>query len=302
VYIIPDGWGSDGGMHTPGLRLPADLDNPEFYNANEPPADIETVEVFNNVNGGVDGVWGFTVGLVKPDPNKGGKNFYEYMPRWITGSEWPLHHELGHQLGRADHYLIWSDPNDNPAAPGAAWQRDEDYKSGIMYHGNYAHDSGIGMNQKKWDSTYRFYSEHTAMSFNRDKGVRRGLFGEYLFDVPAKTTFTIVDEAQRPLVNAKVELFVGRGRGYTGCGFNEEPNYTATTDADGRFTLERNPWEHVFIWGNNGVLMFKVTAEQNESPRIGFRDIGHFNVKYWRGAADQAAMTVPVTLYAGESD
>ena len=60
----------------------------------------DELDVFTNVIGGVDGVWGFSVDLVKPDPNKDGKNFYAFMPRWITGSEWPLHHELGHQLGR----------------------------------------------------------------------------------------------------------------------------------------------------------------------------------------------------------
>ena len=313
VYVIPDGWGSKGGMHTPGLRLPADLDDPEFYNANEPPADVAQVEVFNNVNGGVDGVWGFTVDLINPDPNKGDKNFYEFAPHWLTGSEWPLHHELGHQLGRADHYLIWSDPNDNPAAPGAAWQREPSYKDGIMYHGNYSHDANIGHNTKKWDSTYRFYSEHTAASFNRDKGVRRGLFGEYFFDVPAATTFTFLDENLEPVKNATVEIFVGRGRGYTGCGFNAEPHYTGETSSAGTYALSQSPWEHVFIWGNNGVVMFKLTppdasggamaaedtagADAAPGTLIGFRDLGHFNTAYWRGHTDHAKLTVPVKPY-----
>jgi hypothetical protein len=292
VYIIPDGWGHKGGMHTPGLKQPANLDAPEFYNANEPPDGVET-DVFSNVNGGVDGVWGFTIDLIKDDPNRGGRNFYSGTPRWITGSEWPLHHELGHQLGRNDHYLIWSDAKDNAAVPGVGYQPPADYKDCMMFHGNYSHDNAIGKNTQKWDSTYRFYSEHTARSFNRDKGVRRGLFGEYLFDVPARNTFTFVDADGRPVADAAVEVFIGRGRGYNGCGMNAEPNHTARTDAQGVLALERSPWTHVFIWGSNGVVMFRVTPAGGK-PLVGFRDISHFNLEYWRGNKQDARYVVPL--------
>ncbi len=299
VYVIPDGWGHKGGMHTPGVRVPVDLDNPQFYNANHPPADVDAVQVFDNVVGGVDGVWGFSVDLLKEDDR--GLHFYTKQHRWVTGSEWPLHHELGHQLGRVDHYLMWADKNHNEAIPGLGWAPPADYRTGMMYHGNYSHDDAIGKNQKKWDSTYRFYSEHTARSFNRDKGTRRGLFGEYLHEVPARCTLVMIGPDRRPVRDAGVELFVGRGRGYTGCGFNAEPNFTGRTDGQGRYALERSPWEHVFIWGNNAVLMFRVTPADG-APLVGFRGLMHFNLAYWRGQTAHATIVVPLeTVAAGKA-
>jgi hypothetical protein len=287
VYIIPDGWGHAEGMHTPGVKTPVKLNHPEFYDANQAPP--ENGEVFTNVNGGVDGVWGFTVDLLKPDEH--GETFYTKQHRWLTGSEWPLHHELGHQLGRIDNYLIWSDKDDNPAAPGVGYALPPETQRGMMHHGNHAHDDAIGKNTQKWDATYRFYCEQTARSFNRDLGVRRGLFGEYLFDVPARNTFTFLTTDHTPVGGAKVEVFVGRGRGYTGCGFNATPNFVGTTDAASAYTLDRSPWDHVFIWGNNGVVMFRVTPNGG-SPLVGLLDIMSFNLAYWRGERDDAQYVV----------
>ncbi len=297
VFVIPDGWGHKAGMHTPGVRTPVNFEEPELYNANDPPEGIESVEVFNNVNGGVDGVWGFTVDLLKEGPD--GKHFYTKQHRWVTGSEWPLHHELGHQLGRIDNYLICLDEDANAALPGLGYRLPEDVRRGMMHHGNYAHDHAIGMNQKKWDSTYRFYSEHTAASLNRDLGRRRGLFGEYLFDVPAKNTFTFYGMDRRPIAGAKVDVFIGKGLGYRCCGMNEGPTMSGFTNARGEATIEANPWPHVFIWGNNGVIMFHVyprTAEPSEAdePLVGFLDITDFNLAYWRGHADHGEYLVLV--------
>lgn len=297
VYVIPDGWGAREGMHTPNVITPVNYDDPELVSANDPPADRPSVN-FNNVTGGVDGVWGFTVDLLKK--NDQGLDFYHNMHRWVTGSEWPLHHELGHQLGRNDNYLIVARGKANQAVPGLGYTPPSDYCDGMMHHGNYSHDNAIGKNTQKWDSTYRFYSEHTARSFNRDKGQRRGYFGEYLLDVPAATTFTFVDADAKPIPDAKIELFVGRGEGYTGCGFNAEPNFTGETDAAGRWHLDQSPWKHVFIWGNNGVLMFRVTPPDGK-PRIGFRHVGHFNLEYWRGHTKEAEITVPVTDVAKQA-
>ncbi len=293
VYRIPDGWGAKGGMHTPNVVVPVNCDDPELVSANDPPKDRKS-ENFNNVIGGVDGVWGFTVDLLQKKKEWGGGNFYQHSPRWLTGSEWPLHHELGHQLGRVDNYLIPTAADANEAIPGLFYNPPEDYRNGMMFSGNYAHDDAIGKNRKKWDSTYRFYSEQTAASLNRDKGVRRGLFGEYLFDVPSTNTFVILDAERRPIPGAKVELFVAKGRGYTNPGFGAEPNFTATTDDRGTWTLDRNPWDHVFIWASNGVLMFRVTPADGGGPLAGFLDISHCNLAYWRGHRDHAEYRIVV--------
>jgi hypothetical protein len=86
---------------------------------------------------------------------------------------------------------------------------------------------------------------------------------------------------------------VGRGRGYTAAGFSQTPNHTGQTDEDGTFTLDQNPWDHVFIWGNNGVLLFRVTPGDGE-PRNGFLDISFFNLAFWRGHEDHGRYTVVV--------
>ena len=116
VTVIPDGWGHTGGMHVPNVKTPVDYSNPVFVNAN-----VETRNSigYGNGTGGVDGVWGFTVDLLKKDEH--GLSFYTRMPRWLTGPEWPLHHELGHQLGRADHYLVPVSEKKNKAAPGMGY-------------------------------------------------------------------------------------------------------------------------------------------------------------------------------------
>jgi hypothetical protein len=161
----------------------------------------------------------------------------------------------------------------------------------LMHHGNDAHDEAIGKNTAKWDATYRCYCEQTACSFNRDVGVRRGLFGEYLFDVPSRNTFVFLSPLHERVPNARIALFVGRGRGYTGCGFNAEPNVVGVSDAAGAYLLDRNPWDHVFIWGNNGVVMSRVTPGGG-APLIGLLDIAQLNLAYWCGHPEQAQHVV----------
>lgn len=310
VYRIPDGWGAVGGMHTPNVLTPVDVENPQFVSANEK-IDPGVAENFNNVNGGVDGVWGFTVDLLAQKSEWGGRGFYEHHSRWLTGPEWPLHHEIGHQLGRADHYLLPTSADANDAAPGLAWQPPRDYQDCMMFTGNHAHDGALGRNQEKWDSTYRFYSEHLAASFNRDKGIRRGLFGEYLLDVPTRNEFLILDPRGDPIRNARVELFVARGRGYTNPGFNSRPDFAGRTDAGGLFRLDRNPWRHIFIWATNGVLMFRVSEAdpplqrpESSEPRdhlVGFLDISRFNLACWSGRTDPARHTVKVAPWRAPS-
>lgn len=292
VYRIPDGWGAAEGMHTPGVLLPVNLDAPQLVSAN-PLAEDPPARVFDNQIGGVDAVWGFSVDLLGPKPEWDGKGFYEFQHRWLTGSEWPLHHELGHQLGRADHYLIPTAADANEPVPGLAYEPPQAYQDGMMFRGNYAHDEAIGKNTRKWDSTYTFYTEHVARSFNRDRGVRRGLFGEYLLDVPARNTFRFLDADGQPLAGARVEVFVAKGRGYTNPGFRAEPNFTGTTDGGGSWTLDRSPWNHVFIWANNAVVMFRVApVGATDAPLVGFLDISHFNLAYWRGHEAGAEFTV----------
>jgi hypothetical protein len=307
VFIIPDGWGSTDGTHVPSVVVRAhptikgawqipDLDHPEFVNANNPPKGVE-VQTYSNSLSGCDGVWGFSVDLLKKGDD--GLHFYTRQHRWLTGSEWPLHHELGHQLGRADHYLLPVSGDQDRAVPGLGYQPPEDYRDGMMFSGNYAHDDRIGKHTYAWDSTYRFYSEHTAGSFNRDKGVPRGEFGEYYTDIPKTNRLLFVDEAGAPIKNAAVRLYRSIGRGYTNAAIADKPAFTGKTSDEGAYTLTEPPFDVIFCWGSNGVILCEL--DSGDQRLYGWVTLREFNTAYWRGETDQAQHVIIVRPFEGKA-
>jgi hypothetical protein len=167
-----------------------------------------------------------------------------------------------------------------------------------MFSGNYAHDGNIGKHGRAWDSTYRFYSEHTAASFNRDKGVPRGLFGEYYLDVPAKNIFLFVDEAGKPVANATVRLYRSIGRGYTNPAIAETPAFTGKTSDKGVYTLDEPPFAVIFCWGSNGVILCELEAASTKL--YGWVTLREFNTAYRRGNADEARHVIIVKPFEKE--
>ncbi len=262
IVILPNTYEDPGGTHAPS----------------------------DNVDGGCDGVWGFTNDLLKKNEN--GLNFYEARPQWVFGPEWPLFHELGHQLGQPDYYLLPISKEKNKAVPGMAYDPPREFRDIMMFSGNYAHDENIGMDKVKWDSGYRFWGQHTAASFNRDLGVRRGFFGTFLVDVPASQRFLIVDESGKPIPNAKVELFRSIGQGYANATIPEKPSIVSKTDASGVWALDENPYSVIFTWTSNGTLFFRVTS--GETVRYGWMNITDFNLEYWRGNTEVGNYTLQV--------
>jgi hypothetical protein len=254
ITILPESYPDPGGTHAPE----------------------------DNVTGGADGVWGFTDGLMAK--NDKGLNFYEAQPQWLFGPEWPLFHELGHQLGQPDYYLLPITKDNNKAAPGMDYTPLHGFSDIMMFSGNYAHDNNIGHDKVKWDSGYRFWGEHTAVSFNRDLGVRRGFFGTFLTDIPAKQRLKIVDENGKPIANAKVELFRAISRGYGNGLIPEKPAISAKTNASGIWMLDGSPYSVVLNWTSNGTLLFRVTSGNETS--YGWMNITDFNLEYWRGHKD----------------
>ena len=133
-----------------------------------------------------------------------------------------------------------------------------------MFSGNYAHDNNIGKNTKKWDCTYRFYDEYTSSSYSRDKGVRRGTFGEYWMDVPSKNTFTFYDEDGKAVAGAKVELHSVIGQGY-GNGFvSAKAKYAGKTDRAGAWTVEKPIYDEQVCWMTNAALFFLLETEDGK--------------------------------------
>ncbi len=259
--------------------LPADFKDPGGTHAPQ-----------DNVTGGNDGVWGFTNGLM--EKNEEGKNFYEANPQWLLGPEWPLCHELGHQLGQPDYYLLPVEKGRNGALPGVGYFPPGWFADQMMFSGNHAHDNNIGRNRIPWDSGYRFWGEHAARAYNRDQRVRRGFFGTFLIDIPAVNRFVFLDERNRPIPGFQVSLHVAISREYGNARFDVKPDFTGVTGSDGSWTLKRSPWRVVLNWTNNGAVQFVLRPREGGAVRVGFLNITDFNLAYWRGYTESATYYV----------
>ncbi|HEY3284036.1 MAG TPA: hypothetical protein VGN26_17340 [Armatimonadota bacterium] len=265
------------------VMLPEDFKDPGGTHAPE-----------DNVTGGSDGVWGFTNGLL--ERNDRGLSFYQANPQWLLGPEWPLHHELGHQLGQPDYYLLPVTAERNEALPGVPYSPPTWFQAQMMFSGNYAHDDAIGKGKGTWDSGYRFWGEHAARAFNRDSTVRRGFFGTFLADLPAATRFVLLDEQNQPLAGAKVELHVARSREYGNAWFAVKPDFAGTTDRRGGWLLSRWPWRNVLNWTSNGALEVVVQPAGDRARRVGFANITDLNLAYWRGHREVGVVPVSTRL------
>jgi hypothetical protein len=205
--------------------------------------------------------------------------------------EWSLLHELGHQLGQPDYYLLPVSAKNNGALPGVGYNPPKWFQDQMMFSGNYAHDSNVGQAKGVWDSGYRFWEEAAARAFNREPTMRRGFFGNFLTDVPASCTFVVLGDDNKPLVDAKVALHVAISREYGNARFDAQPDFTGATDTVGKWTLNRSPWRVIMNWTSNGAVQFVVTPKEGEQ-RVGFLNICDFNLAYWRGHTKNATLYV----------
>lgn len=297
VYRIPDGWGDAAGTHAPLVLAPIDRDRPRFVKAGVG-ADRLPAVPFTAAAAGCDLVWGFRADLLAPDPRRGGKTYFEARPGALNGTDWALFRQVLGQLGRADHSLIAVDGADNLALPG------------VGYAPPPAQRDLLDLSPEEVESLSGepplALGQHAAASLNRDHGRRRGFFGDYLLDVPRVNRFRLQWPGGQPARGARVELFVSKGRSYSRPLIRALPSFVGLCDADGVYQLDRSPWNHVFTWATNGVLMFAVTpptdppSPDGEWPTsapaspafIGWLDIRAFNLEYWRGHVDAGEYVV----------
>ncbi len=315
IYRIPDGWGEAGGTHAPAVLAPVDRDRPRFVKAGADARRLSAVP-FTAATGGCDVVWGFGAEAVTPSAQRGGATYFDERLDRLTGTDWVLFRQVLHQLGRCDHSLLAVDGADNLALPGVG----------------YAGPGGLPDLLRTPPETLGQFaappapvlSEHVAASLNRDHGRRRGFLGEYLRDVPRVNRFRLRLPEGGGAGNARVALFVSKGRSYARPMIRALPSFVGRSDAEGVFQLDRSPWNHVFTWATNGVLMFVVTpespddrlpegqeppmaAESQESllqppasqastsrapAMIGWLDLAAFNLEYWRGHTESAEYVV----------
>ncbi|MBI3467482.1 MAG: hypothetical protein HY000_31115 [Planctomycetes bacterium] len=236
----------------------------------------------------------------------GGWNFYDdNFPAWFdghismdftTGVDWGLIHELTHQLGIIDLYTIvvsahWNHVRDAQGQP--IWIGYSGSQPCIM--------SGSGIRTLPDGSTpppltlkvdsdghvtagqglnFAAYSEHTAGGLSALIGKRRGHFGLYLFDIPARNFVRILDNAGKPVVGAKVTVYQ-QTPGPGPQSISEAPALSGQTDAGGVLPLGSRPFGDINTIGLNGILFCVVQARGHTEYR--FLDISQFNIAQWQG-------------------
>ncbi len=243
----------------------------------------------------------------------GGWNFYDdNFPAWFDGHigmdftsniDWGLIHELTHQLGIIDLYAIvvaahWNHVRDSEGQPVWAGYGGSQpcimSGSGIRTLSDGAMpppltlkvdaDGKVAAGEKL---SFSAYSEHSAGGLNSLLGKRRGHFGLYLFDLPAKSFLKVLDNAGRPVEGARVR--VHRQIPEPGPqSIAAEPVLAGETDRQGIFPLGGRPFGDVNPIGLNGILFVAMEARGHTDRR--FIDISQFNIARWRGEEEFTAV------------
>ncbi len=220
-----------------------------------------------------DGRWGFKSTYLRDQ-------FYEKNP-WAIAHEWSLIHELGHQLGRIDLYCLDVTAQQNLVNQEAYRSK---YRHCLMHTGIYLPQDEV-----------HFFCEHTAASLNRDKGVRRGHFGEYLLDLPARNELLVLSADLRPLQQVAVSVYRPEPLGYTEKRIAPPPVLAGRADYDGLFPLGANPFGEINNWGTNGVLLVKVEKAGRTCYR--WLEICDFNLEFWRDHRERAVYAILTDLH-----
>ncbi|HEX6098603.1 MAG TPA: CARDB domain-containing protein [Thermoanaerobaculia bacterium] len=229
----------------------------------------------------------------------------EYNQGWM--------HEVAHQYGLGDLYRFGIKPDDDNSPRGGVWVRHSngslieyselkalfpvvDGVGGLM---------GGGTTTPHHDPTY--FESHSAGALNVNAGLRRGHYGEYLFDTPAQNRLKIVDAAGQPVAGATVALFQ---KDYVTEDIDNAADITGVTDAAGIISLPNrsvvpvytatghvlrpNPFGQIHVVGVNGTFLIRVTKGSMEA--LEYLTLQDLNLAYWGGATGTATHTVKVTL------
>lgn len=239
-----------------------------------------------------DGRWTFRVEPDDPDTpeDEAAISAENYAANYAGQVDWGLIHELAHQLGVIDLYqlnVVGSYQNElagedgRPLLMGFQWPN-----PGLMGGG----DRG----DHPW---YRF-SEHTVLALNQNRGLRRGYFGEYLFDLPDQTALRVLDNRSQPLAGARVLAYQTQ-QGVV----RQAPVFAGVTDQTGRLaaasrpvpfgglttatghTLRPNPFGNIDVVGQNGQLLLQISHGLQATYL--WWPITDFNLARWHGAANQ---------------
>lgn len=235
---------------------------------------------------------------------------------WRNQTEWSLPHELGHQLGLTDLYVL-------------------DY-GGHEYHtmpdngDKIAHFQNHPITMMHWHGPH-LWSEVCAGYLNMTWDKPRGHYGDFYFAIPKENFLHIVDVNGIGVPNAKVEIFQrgvvvdknappGSDGGVTYFQVVEDGNFdrpvskdpviVGTTDEFGMFRLPNrpvkevrtlngfhrrpNPFGNINVVGQRGLMLVRVT--KNDRPCYFWLEVTDFNVAWFRGNKEKF-VTVLKTPY-----
>lgn len=241
-----------------------------------------------------DGQWGFT-----GDP--GAINYFQNIVLGQqNGMDWALLHELGHQLGLIDLYVLDVQQSEfqvieprtgqTPPLTPIAW--DVLYycsRSNYLMHSNFQNG----------------FSDHSAGGLLRNLSKRRGYYGDYLADLPTDNTFLVKRPDGTAVRDAEIWIYhqqdniipaIPKFRGMTDSqGYYTFPHFTDTLYQGGMYVA--NPFSSIHspapqVVGTNSVLFVRVA--KGDSVGYRFIDICDFNVAYWAG--NHASATYDLTV------
>lgn len=231
---------------------------------------------------------------------------------WRNQTEWSLPHELGHQLGLTDWYVL-----DYPGDEGHLMPDNGDKIAHFMTH---------PMQMMHWHGPH-IHGEVDAAYLNMTWNKPRGYFGDYYFAIPRECFLRIVDVNGLPVQGAKVEIFQ-RGTAVDPKGkpsadhgvlyypviedgnfdrpVSKLPVIVGTTDRNGILRLPNrpvkevktlngfhrrpNPFGNINVVGQRGLMLVRVT--KHNRPCFFWLEIYDFNVAWFRGHKDRFTITL----------
>lgn len=226
-----------------------------------------------------------------PDWRLGASAFYEAA----EDIDYGLLHELAHQLGLIDQYRLDLTAEQNRV-------NDLSYSAppGLTAH------------------VEHFVNAHTAGGLHSWHNLRRGYFGQYLFDIPQTNRLELQDVCRHALDGANVRVFQKIERMSQGEELPDIAKFSGTSDAEGIYVLPNvvvdttnfpptatgnrlrdNPFGYISNHGDNG--LFLIEALKDGQTAYAFLDILQFNLRYWAGE-DTIATYPVVTGYVPGAD
>ncbi|MBI2870496.1 MAG: hypothetical protein HYY14_02170 [Candidatus Omnitrophica bacterium] len=263
----------------------------------------------------IDGSWAFRDQDPTNAKGSGGK-WQKFIDKHARGIDWGLVHELTHQLGVIDLYRFnLANPQKGVNLPNHG-VRVKDLNGQVIpseafapvrKHVFFTNPGRMGGGDRGSYPNNTYFSSHTAAAMNRHAGMRRGYFGEYLFDTPRRNALRIVDKSGRPIGGAQIKLYQS-SRKYKWV--DDVPEIEGVTDDDGTLllperpvdpvttatghTLRPNPFGQIDFVGRNGTMLGRVIKDDREGLFVFM--LLDLNMAYWAGETESAVYTLQTSL------